>query len=236
MNNAIDPGQNLCLTRWLEFTLAAFYTNSSTRLNLMHLSEVYKETWTPQKDDTLYYKKETLNIDKCAVGIYKEDRLVGHGFMTGDSMDCMSRGNLWPRQNYFTKVNVMRVRNLFLWQAMGGSTISCHNGFSLHRKTATAQQDPERLIDKLNLYVLHACRLSIKYKYPPSSIITMDETSTSNGMVSNTTIHKQGVKPVCLKRTENEKFIVSTCLTAKADGTKLKTFVVFRAAKIKSKS
>ena len=41
MNNAIyaDPGENLCLTRWLEFTLPAFYSNSFTRLNLMHLSE-----------------------------------------------------------------------------------------------------------------------------------------------------------------------------------------------------
>ena len=39
-----DPGQNLCLTRWLEFTLAAFHTNSSTRLNLMHLSEVIMST------------------------------------------------------------------------------------------------------------------------------------------------------------------------------------------------
>ena len=45
------------------------------------------------------------------------------------------------------------------------------NGFSLHRKTTTTQQDHERLIDKLILYILYACRLSIKYKYPPSSKI-----------------------------------------------------------------
>ena len=49
-----------------------------------------------------------------------------------------------------------------------------HNGFSLQRKTTTAQQDPERLIDKLILYILHARRLSIRCKYPPSSIIAMD--------------------------------------------------------------
>ena len=42
MNNPIypDPGQNLCLMQWLQFTLAAFQTNSSTKLNLMHKSEV----------------------------------------------------------------------------------------------------------------------------------------------------------------------------------------------------
>ena len=56
---------------------------------------VYKEAWTLQKDDVLYCKKETLDIDKHAVGIYKEDRLVvAHRFMTGDPMDCVSRGNL----------------------------------------------------------------------------------------------------------------------------------------------
>ena len=30
-----------------------------------------------------------------------------------------------------------------------------HNGFSLHRKTTTAQQDPVQLIDKLILHILH---------------------------------------------------------------------------------
>ena len=43
---------------------------------------VYKKIWTPQKADILYCKKgylsEALDIDKHAVGIYKEDRLVGY--------------------------------------------------------------------------------------------------------------------------------------------------------------
>ena len=55
-------------------------------------------------------------------------------------------------------------------------------------------------------------------------------------MVSNTTIHYQGVKFVCLKTTGHEKCMVSVCLAAKADGTKFIPFVAFRAAKIESKS
>ena len=169
---------------------------------------VYKETWTPKKDDILYCKKEALDIDKNTVGIYKEDRLVGHGLMTGDPMDCVSRGNLsWSRRNYFTKVNdsekVMKMRNLILWQAMGGSTISCV--VMVFRYIVTGQQDPERLINKLIVYILHARRLSIKHKYPPSSIIAIDETSALNSMVSNTTIHKQRVKSVCLKTNGHEE-------------------------------
>ena len=78
--------------------------------------------------------------------------------------------------------------------------------------------------------------LSIKCKYPSSSIIAIDKTSVSNGMVSNTTIHKQEAKSVCLKATGHVKFMVSVCLAAKADGTKLKPFVVLRTAKKESKS
>ena len=100
------------------------------------------------------------------------------------------------------------------------------NGFPLHRKTTTAQEDPERLIDKLILYILHARRLSIKYKYPPSSIIAMDETSVLNDIVSNTTINKHRAKSCCLKTAGHAKCMVSLCLAAKVDGTKLKLFVV----------
>ena len=109
------------------------------------------------------------------------------------------------------------------------------DGFSLRRKTTTAQQDAERLTDKLILHILHACRLSIKYKYPPSSI-AVDETSVWNEMMSSTTIDKQGAKSVCLKTTGHEKCIVSVYLAPLADGTKLKPLVVFRTAKRESKS
>ena len=78
---------------------------------------------------------------------------------------------------------------------------------------------------------MQAGRLSIKCKFPPSSIIAIDETSVSNDMVSNTTVHKEGAKSVCLKTTGHEKYMISVCLAAKADGTKLEPFVVFRVAK-----
>ena len=77
------------------------------------------------------------------------------------------------------------------------------------------------------LYILHARRLSIKYKYSPSSVIAMDETSVWNDMVSNITIDKQEAKSVCLKTIGHEKCRVSVCLAAKADITKLKPFVAF---------
>ena len=64
----------------------------------------------------------------------------------------------------------------------------------------------------------------------------MDETAVWNCMVSDTTVDKVGTKSVCLKTTGHEKVMVTVCLAAKADGTKLKPFIVFRGAKRETKS
>ena len=64
----------------------------------------------------------------------------------------------------------------------------------------------------------------------------MGKTSVWNDMASNTKIDKQGAKSICLKKTGYEKCMLSICLAGKANGTKLKPFVVFRVAKRESKS
>ena len=48
------------------------------------------------------------------------------------------------------------------------------NGLSLRRKASISQQDPERMVAKLVLYVIQVRRLQEKYKYRPSDIIAMD--------------------------------------------------------------
>ena len=83
---------------------------------------------------------------------------------------------------------------------------------------------------------MHARKLSVKCKYPPLSIIAMDETFVWNDIVFNTRIDKQVAKSVSLKTTGHEKCMVGVCLAAKGDGTKLKPLVVFSAAKRESKS
>ena len=59
----------------------------------------------------------------------------------------------------------------------------------------------------------------------------MDETSIWSDMVGNAMVETTGTKDVPLKSTGNEKVKVSVCLTAKADGKKLKPFIVFQGAK-----
>ena len=64
----------------------------------------------------------------------------------------------------------------------------------------------------------------------------MDETAVWSDMVSATTVNKTGAKDVPLKSTGREKVRVSVCLTAKADGKKLKPFIVFAGAKRETKT
>ena len=64
----------------------------------------------------------------------------------------------------------------------------------------------------------------------------MDETPVWDDMVSTTTVDLYGANSIRLKTTEHEKVMVTVCLMAKADGTKLKPFIVFRGAKRESKS
>ena len=50
-------------------------------------------------------------------------------------------------------------------------------------------------------------------------------------MVSETTVEATGAKNAPMKSTGYEKVHISACLAAKLDGTKLKPFIVFGAAK-----
>ena len=108
------------------------------------------------------------------------------------------------------------------------------NHLSLRRRTTIAQKDPSHIVSKLFGYVMHMRRLSINCNYARGSIIAMDDTAVWSDMVGNTTINSTGPKGVALKSTGNEKVRVSVCLTAKADGTKMDPFIVFKGAKRES--
>ena len=104
-------------------------------------------------------------------------------------------------------------------------------GLSLRRKTSMAQKDPDQVIDKLVAFILHVRRVAMKQPFKASDNIAMDETPIWADMVSNTTVDVTGGKTVTVKTTGHEKSRVSVCLAAKADGTKLPPFIVFKGAK-----
>ena len=59
----------------------------------------------------------------------------------------------------------------------------------------------------------------------------MDETPVWVDIFGTTKVNETGEKDVILKSTGHEKVRVSVCLATKADGTKLKPFIVFVGAK-----
>lgn len=63
----------------------------------------------------------------------------------------------------------------------------------------------------------------------------MDETAIWQDMLSNTTDDSIGHNTIAMKTAGHEKTKVSVCWTAKADGTKLKPFIIFPGAKRETK-
>ena len=55
-------------------------------------------------------------------------------------------------------------------------------------------------------------------------------------MVTDTTVERVGKKDILMKTTGHEKVMVSVCLAAKRDGTKMKPCIVSAVAKRESKA
>ena len=110
------------------------------------------------------------------------------------------------------------------------------HGFSLRRKTTTAQKDPSYVVDCIVAYVMHVRRIQKQFNFHDADIIAMNETPVWKDMVSNNTVEKTGSKEVPMKSTGHDKVCVSVCLTGKSNGTRLKPFIVFKGAKREIKS
>lgn len=114
------------------------------------------------------------------------------------------------------------------------ASIGWLNGFmtrktlSLRRRTTVCQNPPATCIRKLVDFVMRLRKLRLSQKFTDGSIFAMDETACWMDMPSDTTVHFTGSQSVSLKTTGHEKNHYTVVLTAKADGTKLKPFVVFK--------
>ena len=104
------------------------------------------------------------------------------------------------------------------------------NGLWLHCRTTQTQKTPEQIIDKVISYILYVRQLKQRNNYDLDCIIAMDETAMCHEMISNTTVTDKGTKSVFLKTTGHEKKVTVT-LAAKANGDKLKPYIVFAGYK-----
>ena len=103
-------------------------------------------------------------------------------------------------------------------------------GLFLRRKTSMAQKEPDQLIDKFDVFVLHVRRLNLKHTFGPSDIIVMMK--PLSGRIWFQTQQSMILGKNCLcKDNWTRKSRVSVCLAAKTDGTKLPPFIIFKGAK-----
>lgn len=71
-------------------------------------------------------------------------------------------------------------------------------------------------------------QLQTIHQFEANAIYAMDETACWMDMPGDTTVHFSGARSVSVKSTGHEKDHYTVVLTAKADGTKLKPFIVFK--------
>ena len=102
------------------------------------------------------------------------------------------------------------------------------NGLSLRRKTTVCQKTPADCIPKIISFITHLRTLRICHQYELHNIFAMDETACWMDMPSDTTVTTTGARSVPVKTTGHEKDHFTVILTAKADGTKMKPFIVFK--------
>lgn len=101
-------------------------------------------------------------------------------------------------------------------------------GLSLRRKTTVSQRTTSDVVPKLVSFVGHLRSLQIQHNFGHANVYAMDETACWMDMPGSTTINASGSRTVSLKTTGHEKDHFTVALSAKADGTKLKPFVVFK--------
>ena len=103
---------------------------------------------------------------------------------------------------------------------------------SIRRRTTTGQNLPKDFVPKVVDFVQFCKNQRDRYEFPLSCIANMDETPIWADAPSNTTICKTGVKSVPIRTTGHEKNRITVCLAAKADGTKLRPYIVIPGKKV----
>lgn len=102
------------------------------------------------------------------------------------------------------------------------------HGFSLRRRTTVSQRLPKDLVPKVTMFIMATRRLRHSKDYSLGSIGNMDETPLWLDMPGATTITHLGERSVPVRTTGHEKNRFTVCLSAMADGRKLKPYVVFK--------
>ena len=109
------------------------------------------------------------------------------------------------------------------------------NSLSIRRRTTTGQTMPKDGLTKIANFVEFCEKQRNILGFSLGNIVNMDETPIWADMPSEITVDQCGLKTVPIKSTGHENQRIIVCLAVKADGSKVKPFVVIPGKKVKSK-
>lgn len=101
------------------------------------------------------------------------------------------------------------------------------NGFSLSQQKTSTQNAPENSVERLIDFIMNVRHLKAEHNYNHDSIIAMDETECWIDILKPNVTHVNAAS-VPVTPTDNKKILFTVILAAKADGTKLKPYIVFK--------
>lgn len=106
------------------------------------------------------------------------------------------------------------------------------NNLSFRRKTTQGQQRPVRESYLIRNFILFVRGLRIKNRYLETDLVAMDETAVWMDAPGDTTITESGARTIKVKTTKHENNRATVCLSARADGTKNRPWIVFKGKRI----
>ena len=108
------------------------------------------------------------------------------------------------------------------------------SNLSIRWRTTTGQTMPKDGLAKNTNLVKFCEKQRNTFDFALGNITNMDETPIWADMPSKTTVDQRGLKTVPIKSIGHEKQRMTICLAIKADGSKMKPFVVIPRKKVKS--
>ena len=102
----------------------------------------------------------------------------------------------------------------------------------MRKRTTIAQKQPDDIKTKVINYILYTDGLKANHAYPAASIAAADETAVWIDPIQNTTIEKTGAKSVPIFSSGYHKAKFTVLLAAKADGSKLKPFIILKGKRL----
>jgi hypothetical protein len=106
------------------------------------------------------------------------------------------------------------------------------NGITLRRRTTICQKLPTKLAPKLGAFFAYMRKIRAEHGHALSEIGAMDEMPVWLDMPADCTVDFVGSKDVPVKSTGNEKARITVVLAAKANGTKLPPYLVFKGKRM----